>query len=123
MRPLIIDDTVRAAVHKLIKHAEENPFTVDDLLDIKNGQQPPAGDREGFCCIIPFDYRVVYSIEMQPQGKAQHMSISVPVAGKYPSPWAVSMIGDLLGFADLEKCHVWIDEADVINVVNVIQYI
>lgn len=107
LRPLIIDDIVRARIGDVIAYAEHNVLSMDDLLDIHNKQGPAPGDMIGYVCFIPFGYNVVYSIEEQNPGKMRHLSISVDEDGKLPSPSAVEFIMQLFGFKkDLKECIV-----------------
>lgn len=111
MRPFIIDEEVRLKLSDLSRHAEENIFSMDDLLDIKNGAAPPAGDREGFSVSLPFGYKVVFSLDGLPTGASRHLSVSIPEPNKLPSVEVVSEIMALLGFKDfLQDAHISIEE-------------
>lgn len=122
MRILIINEAVKEALYTLKKHAEENPFNLDDMLDIMNKAEKPAGDREGFSCCIPVDFRVVFTIETHPQGLSRHLSVSVPTEGRSPHPEAVKLIMKELGFVcKLEDCTCYLEDEKVINVVELIK--
>lgn len=98
MRILLIDDAIRARIAAIIEYAEANVIPIDEQLDVKNGELPPAGDNKAYRCIIPDGFRVIYTIEEHPQGKVRHLSMSVNVEGNCPSPEAVSMIMKEFGF-------------------------
>jgi len=107
MRPLIINQQIIDIIQGIIKHAERNPFSMDDLLDRMNKQVPQPGDMDEFRCIIPFGYQVVFSIEDQVRSKVRHLSVSVPVKGALPSVESVREIITLFGFKNkLEDCMV-----------------
>ena len=118
MRALIIDQSVTKEVEKLVEYAEKHPFTFDDMLDIKNGEESPAGDRPEYVLKIPVGYRVVFCIELQ-KYKVRHLSVSVDGEG-LPNPAAVLGIMELFGFKNsLGDCvSVWIENEKAINVVD-----
>lgn len=125
LRPLIIDDEVRSQLASLVRHAEKNVFSMDDLLDIYNGRMTPAGDMEGFSRNLPFGYRVVYSIEEQPAGRIGHLSVSVDEDDKLPNVTVVKEIMKLVGFTrELEDSVVWMEHTapnrQAVNVSNII---
>jgi hypothetical protein len=105
MRALIIDKAAREALQKLVVHAEANVFTMDDLLDLHNGQGPMAGDLDGYSCVLPVGFRVVFSIEDQVPGKVWHLSMSVDKDDRLPNPHAVEVVMKELGFKnELHEC-------------------
>lgn len=122
MRALLIDDVVKSNLRRLVEHAEKNVFTIDDLLNIKNGAEPPPGDREGFSCNIPIGFRVVFSIERQPIGMVRHLSVSVDSEKSLPHPHAVIEIMRELGFENLlEDCV--LDFKSDLSAVNILEVI
>jgi hypothetical protein len=122
MSVLLIGTEEKESLKKLRENAERNEFSLDDLLDIMNKAEVPAGDRKGFSCILPVDVRVVFSIETHPGGKARHMSVSMK-SGKLPMPELVGMILPELGYTTkMEECHVSIEEEEkAINVMEMIK--
>jgi len=126
VRPLIIDDLVRRCLEGLAEHAEENPLTMDDLLDTYNKQKKPIGDDDMHVVELPFGYRVVYSIEEQPVGKVRHLSMSVNEDKKLPNMEAVKEIMKILGFRnDIQDCYVKLEDyapnRQAINVLEKLQ--
>jgi len=110
MRPLIISNDACVAIRKVIAYAEKHVMNMDELLDIYNGDLPPAGDRPEHVCEIPVGYRVVYSIERQNDLDVKHISISVDNPAKLPSVESAREI--LKAFyieTKLEECKVRID--------------
>lgn len=111
MRALIIDDSVKAAVAKVVEYANLHPMHMDELLDIYNGQALPAGDRKEHVIVIPMGYRTVFSIEHQQGHLLKHMSISVDTPSKLPNEIAVREIMKLFEITSpLEECDVRIEE-------------
>lgn len=126
VRPFIIDEDVKLKINNLVAHAEKNPFSMDDLLDLMNKQGKPAGDFDEFSLDLPFGYRIVYSIEQQPPGDVRHLSISVSEDGKLPNDIVVREVMKLIGFDnELENCMVRLEDISpnrqAINVLEVIE--
>lgn len=125
MSVLILDDSVIDSIISLAKYAEENPVSMDELLDTVNKQAKPVGDFKEHTLELPFGNRIVYSIEDQPLGKIRHLSMSKGVKGKLPSVEAVRIIMKLLGFKnEIEYDIIFIEEIpggrQAINVMEVI---
>lgn len=111
MRPFLIDENVKLQLANLAAHAEKNPFSMDELLDIYNGVGKKAGDFEEFTLHFPFGYRVVFSIEDQPKAKVRHFSMSVDADNKLPNLEVVREVIKMLGFQnELENCLVKTEE-------------
>ena len=75
MRMLLIGDEERQILHALKENAERNVLSFDDMLDVKNGAEPPAGDRPGFMAVIPQDFTVVFSHENHPLKDGTGMAV------------------------------------------------
>lgn len=125
MRVLVIGESEKVALGKVKEYAEKNVLSFDDLLDIKNGTEPVVGDRKEHSCIIPQDFRVVYSVEKHPLkngkgfAKIRHTSISVPEEGKLPNVQACEMIIMELGFKNpLQDCILSVEEGRAINIME-----
>lgn len=125
MRPFIIDEEIKNKFKALAIHAERNPFSMDDLLDIYNKAEKPAGDYSEFTLVLPFGYKVVYSIEQQVKGDVRHFSISVDADGKLPNIVVVQECLKLLGFKNkLENCIVRLEDyAPKRQAINVLEAI
>lgn len=126
MRPFIIDEEVKSKLSKLAEHAYKNPFSMDDLLDLYNNQGKPAGDFDEFTVVLPFGYRIVFSIEKQVPGDIRHLSMSVDADGKLPNDVVVRECMKMLGFEnELENCIVSLEDISpnrqAINVLEIIQ--
>lgn len=116
----------------LRSHAEANPFPLSEMLLILERKAPVAGDRGGFSVMLPFGYRVVFSLEVTPKRSQpteagallRHLSVSAE-KGRLPSPEVMSFIMGELGFQKpLEDCYVSIEQEaqapDAINVCEII---
>jgi hypothetical protein len=111
LKALIIDEHVKQAISQVVQYAEEHPVTIDEVLDMYNGQEVPVGESEQHVCFIPMDYRAVFSIEDQAKFHVRHLSISVSTPGKLPSPEAVMMLLPLFGFKNsLQDCMVRLED-------------
>lgn len=124
MPVLIIDDTVRGKIRKVIEYAVKHPTSKEDMLEICAGKKFAVGYNEGHSLIISGHYRVVYSQEYQIDDKKyHHLSISVPgrYEGDIPSREAVEMIMQEFGMGDnLMDCRSkWLED----NAVNLIKKI
>lgn len=101
---MVIGPDEKIKLESLKKNAEENPFSFDDLLDMKNGDVPLTGDRPEFVTNIPDGFRIVYSIEQNvgPEGfiNLRHLSISAPDDGRVPNPAATGLLMFELGFTN-----------------------
>lgn len=112
MRPFIIDNNIREQLSKLADYAEAHIMSMDDLMDIINGDEKLiAGNNPEHTITLPFGYRVVLSLEDQPAGIVRHLSVFLDKPYVYPSPTAVQAIMDMLRFTkDLDNCIVSIVE-------------
>lgn len=61
---LVLDETAKERIKEIKQYAENNPYSMDDLLDIKNGAQEPPGNNAFFSCYIPQGFSVVYTMEL-----------------------------------------------------------
>jgi len=126
MIPLLLNEVALEKIQKLKEFAEENPLSMDDLLDMKNGALPPAGDMQGYSCFLNFGYKIVFTTELQVEGTVRHTSISVDFPKRLPSIQAVKEIITLLGFdRELERCLVEIEKRNerdkIIHVAEIIK--
>jgi hypothetical protein len=128
MRNLVIGPDERLLLDTLRQHAEDNVLSFDDLLDIKNGQAMVVGNRKEHRCVVPDNFRIVYSVEEHPLkdgsgfAKLRHASISVPDKGKLPNPHACEMIIMELGYKNrFLECMVDIEEGRAVNIIEVFQ--
>jgi hypothetical protein len=62
--------------------------------------------------VLPFDWRVAISCEEQPAAILLHVSMSSPKKGKVPTPEAMMMLVDAIGFDWDDIARAWIEEFD-----------
>ena len=114
---LLIDENIKNELKSLKEYSEKNEYSLDELLDIKNGVLEPPGDSEYFGRFISNGYKVVFTIENHPGGKFRHMSLSVN--NKTPHPEATKLIMQELGFKNkLEDCIVYLELDVYLNVIE-----
>ena len=110
----MIDDSVKEMASEVLRYAEKHVYTMDDMLDIVNGDLKPPGDEPGHVMEIPFGYRVVFSLEQQNVGLCRHLSVSVAKPGKLPSIPSVQEIMNLFNYErPLTECLVRYDQVCV----------
>jgi hypothetical protein len=78
------------------------------------GRVQPAGDNDERSCVLPVNFRIVYSLEEHPCGWCHHISVSGGAKGKVPSIAMVKMVMKEIGFkGDLKDQHsVWMEDLD-----------
>lgn len=119
MRPLIITEETQQKIFDLIEFAEESKIPLSEMKKIAAGILPPVGDFKTHSIEIPFNYRIVFSIEEHPGGWFKHLSISVPGRGNYPSVPSVEIIASQFDMPDLKQCYVYAEEGvEAINVLS-----
>lgn len=121
MSVLIIDEEAKARIKEVKDYAERNHYSIDDLLDIKNGAQEPPGDNGFFSCHLMNGYRVVYTIEDQPSvGLVRHMSISLNE--QLPPVPSVQLIMEEFGFeSQLQDCFLFLEDTPNGKAINVLE--
>ncbi len=121
MSVLIIDEEAKARIKEVKEYAERNHYSIDDLLDIKNGVQEPPGDNGFYSCHLMEGYRVVYTIEDQPSvGLVRHMSISLNE--QLPSVPSVQLIMEEFGFENqLQDCYLFLEDTPTGKAINVLE--
>jgi hypothetical protein len=92
MRPLIIDDQIKAEIRRVVDYAARP----ENYYEPGISPQPP-GDDARHVVLIPVGFRCVFSITKGGQQLFRHLSISVDSL-KYPNEVAVWAIADLFGF-------------------------
>jgi hypothetical protein len=113
---LIITKEIRNELRRVQEFAAMNIIDQDRLESIRRGELPPPGDQEGFIVYIPRGFRVVYSMEVQPDplGLCHHLSVSLEQGAhleKYPHPAAVEAIMNEIGFeGGIKHCVAYLEE-------------
>lgn len=122
---LLMDEAVRERIREVVEYAETHPMTTEDLKDIIAGKKQSAGDDNNHVIKLSKHYRVVYSQEIQPDGKwYHHLSVSVPgrTQGKMPSIPVVKLIMEEFGMGNriFGQAAIW-DEDHAINILKKIE--
>lgn len=100
-------------IKDVVKHAELNPFSIDDLLDRMNHPELSPGINPDFQLEICGCIKMVFTIEHHQSGKVRHLSVSAHEKGKYPNMDAVKFIMSVIGFNnELESCHVFVEKLE-----------
>jgi hypothetical protein len=124
MRALIVDDVVRAAIRRVVDHAENFPFVVGVVKLIAAGHlASPTFVDPGLRLTIPVGWRVCFTIEQHPPYVwCRHISVSVAgdeMAGA--NMLGVQAIMTEFGMnGAIEDCAVYVEHGDhpAINVVD-----
>lgn len=112
---LIIGPTEQHNLNLLRQWAIDHPMSVLDIMrDTKTpqGHQKHIRRMERHTIDIPVLYCVTFSIETNhPAGTCRHMSMSSKSPGRVPTPDAVLMVADELGFVGgLDACKLWAED-------------
>jgi hypothetical protein len=126
LRPLVIGAEQKLVIQQLVKHAEEHPVSIHEVVRAMGNPDRAVGNDPSFQCVIPLGYLCVYSHEQQTPGMCKHLSVSVDGDGKAPSPAALLMLmqefGFRGGFESLDS--VWEEQiSDSKSAINVLQLI
>jgi hypothetical protein len=128
--PLLIGPVERAGLHELRERAARAPVDMHGLTQRLKDPAEKARHREQMTAQsvrLPLAYVLTYSVETgHPGGTARHMSMSVSRSGRVPTPEAVWMVAEALGFTGgLERCVSWQENLEghgtAINVVQFVQ--
>lgn len=129
--PLIISDEVERGLASLRDTAGRNPL---DMAWVMEQVKTPAGRKRldvlmsKYTMLIPgpFPFKVTYSVEQgHPSGTMRHFSMSIRKEGSVPSPEALWMVAEKLGFSgSLRMCMVYMEDATgggkAVNVVQLL---
>jgi len=122
MSVLVLGPEEKEILKGLKEYAESHPMSMDDMLDIINGDSGAAGDFDEFTRDIPVGYRVVFSVEQQVPGDIRHISISCE--GPTPSPEAVELILEEMGFEISDPTQIFMEDIGEGQIaINVLQLI
>lgn len=112
MTALLLGAAELAALHELRELAARHPINAPALFKIlqtARGERRHRAQMESQSLLVPFGFRVAFSVETgHPAGTVRHLSVSMTEPGRLPSPEAIWMIAEALGFAGgLEVCKLW----------------
>lgn len=124
MRPFVIGKEELDKLAAIKKYAEENPFSMDDHLDVYNKEKLGAGHTPHHRCIIPVGFLIIYSIDTIVQEEKEilvrHLSVQILQAGSLPSPAVVSLVMAQMGFTKPLGGVLGVQETD--GVIHVFDY-
>lgn len=108
MRPLIIAAQEREGIAKVKAYAQEHIQSLTNIITDMNNPDRAAGNDRNLRIVLPFGYRVVYSLEQQVPGLMAHLSVSVdsrPDNGvlALPHPIAINEILKAFGMQPLDS--------------------
>jgi hypothetical protein len=116
MTALVLGEKERELLADLRVNALSNPIhlneeIVEKLAHSKEYRNTHLMLMAKFTIDIPMGYAVTYTIETgHPAGPCRHMSMSVTTPSRMPSPEAVNLIAEYLGFVGgYEACTCWIE--------------
>lgn len=91
---LIIDDAARELIHRLVA------FASDPANHYRPGPGAKTPGDDPRYVVQLASYRCVFTHTRMPDMKLfRHLSVSVKKRGKWPHPSAITMLGELFGFA------------------------
>jgi hypothetical protein len=103
-----------AAFARLLAFADANRMTADQLRAIGAGDRPPVRDYPEHRFVWPVGFLCVFSIELQPNGAARHLAVSVydksDPEPQMPAPHAMNVIAKAFGFKD-GAVKSWMEES------------
>jgi hypothetical protein len=125
--PLVLGRAETDKIATLRRFASANPLDVleiREMMKTREGYNKHYRRMKRYTIVIPTAFVVTFSIETgHPAGLCRHMSMSSKKHGRTPTPEAVMMLTEALGFVGgLEGCVIWeenIGGGDV--AINVVQ--
>jgi hypothetical protein len=95
-RFLTLSDENKDKVDIVIAYAMSHPY----ILDAPNAVSP--GDIPGHCCFLD-TYHCVFSFTVSHGQNYRHLSISIPITGRFPNMIAATIIAGWFGFSKPEE--------------------
>ncbi len=120
--PLVIDEAARERIAAVREFAEDNFIDEQQMRRLMETGEA-IGDLDGYSVNLDFGFRVVYTIERHPGGWMKHLSMSLNVPNRGPSPPAVDMVLEEFGFQGrvTDKSHdmvVYLEQDTIVNVIE-----
>ena len=125
MRVLVIDEKAKEDIARLLKYADENRISKPFLQAAATGKMGAVGDNPQYCCYLQDGFKIVFSIEQQPQGWSNHLSVSVKTTKDkiLPSIPAVELILKEFNMKPLDDSYVYFEDTIIPNSVSIISLI
>jgi len=125
--PLVIGPVERAALRDLRERAAQAPVDIPKVIEaMKNadGKRRHLNHMSSLTIPVPSAFAVTFTIDVgHPNGTCRHMSMSSRRKGRLPTPEALWMVAQELGFSGaLTACAIWTERPEDGGVaVNVVQ--
>lgn len=122
IRPLIIDDIIKARIAQIVDYAKAHHY-------IPGESGMPPGDDPRHVLTTDFGYRCVFSITAMHGKFFRDLSVSVATRGKYPNEFAFYTIAELFGFTGWDSATIvpppenWMIAKDIHFAIRVAQEI
>ncbi len=124
---LLMDEEINQQICDLILYAEANPFDKEQMLFAQNNKTMviPKETYDNYVIMLPYDIRVVYTVEEHPVGICKHISLSQN--NEIPSFDDCVIVLDLFGFVGFKKqvgyvypeaCTINGEECKALNVIE-----
>ena len=114
MRALVVNKEALAEIARVCEYAEAHRINNFEMRGRIELPEMSIGDNPGHVCYIQMGFKVVLSIEEQPQplGWCRHLSVSVADIERMPHIEAVKLLMREFGLnKPLEECHVYIEDS------------
>ena len=93
MRFLTFDENLKRQIVNVVDYASRNIYSVDHLLDMKNGQMTVPGQMPEHLVMVPIARWVCYYLVDHPQhGRSHYFQIKSDVSGNLPDKPEVEQI-------------------------------
>lgn len=114
MTPFLLDQAGIAELQRIREYGKQHPYREGTLRAIMEGRAQVAGDNDKRSCVLPVNFKIVYSLEEHPCGWCHHISISGGAPGKVPSIPMVEMVMKEIGFKGgaRQQYSVWMEDLD-----------
>lgn len=129
MSALFIGPLEKASLDALRTLAHARPIDMPELVERQHDPEFRKAHKARMTeqsITLPMSYLVTFSVEEKhPGGTAWHMSMSTRTPGRVPTPEAVWMVAEALGFTGgLSACKHWVEHLETHGVaVNLVQLV
>ena len=123
---LIIGDAQKIELARLRARATSEPIDVRGVMKLtetREGLVEHLARMETYTIPLPTSFIVTFTVETgHPAGTCRHMSMSSMRPNRMPTPEAVWIIAEVLGFVGgLDRCAVWEEDIGRGKAINIVQ--